>query len=62
MGGVQLGVVKLMSLCAIQVEICSTPYCDSEIRVCFGAEIVDLGVTNLQIVFGTVKVNEITQD
>lgn len=51
-----------MFLFAIQVEICSTPYCDSEIQVCFGAEIVDLGVMDLQIVFRTVKVNEITQD
>lgn len=29
---------------------------------CFGAKIVDLGVIDLQIEFGTVKVNETTQD
>lgn len=51
-----------MFLCAVQVEIYIMPYRDSETRMCFGAKIVDLGVIDLQIEFGTVKVNETTQD
>lgn len=62
-GGVQLGERKLMFLCHIHLEICRMPLdVILKLREVFGAGIVDLGVINLQVVFGTIKVGEITQE
>lgn len=62
-GGVHLGERKLMFLCHIRVEICSMLLdVTLKLREVFGAEMVDLGIVNLQILFGTVKVGEFTQE
>lgn len=59
----QLDVVKLMFWCNVQVEICSTQLdVTLKLRDVFGTGSVDLGVINLQIVFGTMKVDEIAQE
>lgn len=60
--GGQLG-EKLMFSCNIQVEMC-TMLLDMilKLREVFGAGTVALGVVNLQIVIGTIKVEEITQE
>lgn len=61
--GVQLGERKVMFLCHFQVEICSMLLdVTLKLREVFGADIVDLRVISLQIVFGTIKVGELTQE